>query len=344
MAEFTYASSGVDIDNADATKREMARSLATSDPRVLNTIGAFATLFDGHFPQYQHPVLVIKSEEPGSKQKLAFAHGRYESVCYDLVNHLINDIIVMGAHPLSMQDVIVCGKLEKEVITRVVDGMATACRQQECTLTGGETSEQPGVVPAGTYILTASVVGIAEKSQIIDGSRISAGDKVLAVASNGLHTNGYTLVRALLDAQPDLARADVEGESFLDAILRPHRCYYRAVRKLYAGSALRGMAHITGGGVRDNLSRVLPADLDAHVDLGAFEIPPVFHTLYERGQLDPADMMRTFNMGVGLALVVADGVQDEVIAHLAQHECRAYPIGEIISGSKQVQFSGQLAL
>ena len=161
MAEFSYASAGVDIDNADQTKREMARSLETNDARVLNKIGAFATLFDGHFPEYQHPVLVLKSEEPGSKQKLAFAHGHYESVCYDLVNHLINDIIVMGAHPLSMQDVIVCGKLEKDVITRVVDAMAAACRAQECTLTGGETSEQPGVVPAGTYVLTASVVGVA---------------------------------------------------------------------------------------------------------------------------------------------------------------------------------------
>ncbi len=344
MAEFTYASAGVDIDNADATKREMARSLQTSDARVLNSIGAFATLFDGHFPQYQHPVLVLKSEEPGSKQKLAFAHGRYESVCYDLVNHLINDIIVMGAHPLSMQDVIVCGKLEKDVITRVVDGMASACREQECTLTGGETSEQPGVVPEGTYILTASVVGVAEKDQIVDGTTIAAGDSVVAVASNGLHTNGYTLVRALLDAQSDLADADVDGESFLDAILRPHKCYYRAIRDLYASDAMRGMAHITGGGVRDNLSRVLPNHLDAQVDLGAIDILPVFKTLYKRGQLDPADMMRTFNMGVGLALVVADEHRDSVINHLKQHDCHAYPIGTIVEGSKQVQFSGSLAL
>ena len=344
MAEFTYASAGVDIDNADATKREMARSLQTSDARVLNSIGAFATLFDGHFPQYQHPVLVLKSEEPGSKQKLAFAHGRYESVCYDLVNHLINDIIVMGAHPLSMQDVIVCGKLEKDVITRVVDGMASACREQECTLTGGETSEQPGVVPEGTYILTASVVGVAEKDQIVDGTTIAAGDSVVAVASNGLHTNGYTLVRALLDAQSDLADADVDGESFLDAILRPHKCYYRAMRDLYASDAMRGMAHITGGGVRDNLSRVLPDHLDAQVDLGAIDILPVFKTLYKRGQLDPVDMMRTFNMGVGLALVVADEHRDSVINHLKQHDCHAYPIGTIIEGSKQVQFSGSLAL
>ena len=344
MAEFTYASAGVDIDNADATKREMARSLQTNDARVLNSIGAFATLFDGHFPQYQHPVLVLKSEEPGSKQKLAFAHGRYESVCYDLVNHLINDIIVMGAHPLSMQDVIVCGKLEKDVITRVVDGMASACREQECTLTGGETSEQPGVVPEGTYILTASLVGIAEKSQIVDGKKIAAGDSVIAVASNGLHTNGYTLVRALLDAQPDLADVDVTGESFLDAVLRPHKCYYHAVRDLYTNDALHGMAHITGGGVRDNLSRVLPDHLDAQIDLSAIKLLPVFETLYERGQLDPADMVRTFNMGVGLAMVVADDHRDSIINHLNRHDCHAYPIGTIVKGGKQVQFSGDLIL
>ena len=344
MAKFTYASTGVDIDNADATKREMARSLQTNDARVLNSIGAFATLFDGHFPQYEHPVLVLKSEEPGSKQKLAFAYGRYESVCYDLVNHLINDIIVMGAHPLSMQDVIVCGKLEKDVITRVVDGMASACREQECTLTGGETSEQPGVVPEGTYILTASVVGVAEKSQVIDGKKTAAGDSVIALASNGLHTNGYTLVRALLDAQSDLADADVAGESFLDAILRPHKCYYRAIRDLYTSDALRGIAHITGGGVRDNLSRVLPEHLDAQIDLSAIKVLPVFKTLYERGQLDPADMVRTFNMGVGLAMVVADEHRDSVINRLNQHDCHAYPIGTIVKGNKQVQFSGSLAL
>ncbi len=344
MAEFTYASAGVDIDNADETKRAMARSLETNDARVLNKIGAFATLFDGHFPEYQHPVLVLKSEEPGSKQKLAFAHGHYESVCCDLVNHLINDIIVMGAHPLSMQDVIVCGKMEKEVITRVVGGMAAACRAQDCSLTGGETSEQPGVVPAGTYILTASIVGVGEKSQIIDGTKIRAGDQVLAVASNGLHTNGYTLVRALLEAQPDLAELDVEGERFLDVILRPHLCYYRAVRDLYTGAFLHGMAHITGGGVRDNLSRVLPADLDAHIDLGAFEIPAVFRALHQRGQLDPADMLRTFNMGVGLALVVDAASAEQTIQHLAAHNCHAYPIGEISAGEKKVHYSGKLKL
>ena len=188
------------------------------------------------------------------------------------------------------------------------------------------------------------MVGLAEKSQIVDGEKIAAGDSVIALASNGLHTNGYTLVRALLDAQSDLADADIAGESFLDAILRPHKCYYRAVRDLYTSDAMRGMAHITGGGVRDNLSRVLPDHLDAQIDLNSIEVLPVFKMLYERGQLDPADMVRTFNMGVGLAMVVADGHRDSVINYLNQHDCHAYPIGTIVEGGKQVQFSGNLAL
>jgi phosphoribosylformylglycinamidine cyclo-ligase len=222
--------------------------------------------------------------------------------------------------------------------------MAAACRAQDCSLTGGETSEQPGVVPAGTYVLTASVVGVAEKSQIIDGATIRAGDKVLAVASNGLHTNGYTLVRALLDAQSDLAETDVDGETFLDAVLRPHLCYYRAVRDLFTADSLHGMAHITGGGVRDNLGRVLPANLDAQVDPSAFETPAIYRTLHPRGHLDPADMVRTFNMGVGLTLVVAADSVEQTIQHLSAHECRAYTIGEVTTGEKKVHYSGELAL
>ena len=199
----SYASAGVDIDQTDAAKRAMATSMETADPRVLNRIGAFATLLDARFPGYAHPVLVHKSEEPGSKQKLAFAHGRHRGVCYDMVNHLIDDIIVMGAEPISIQDVIVCGAMDGAIVNDLVEALADACRQQGCTLTGGETSVQPGVVPDGLYVLTASVIGVVDKDNIIDGQAIEAGDQVVALASNGLHTNGYTLVRALLDRQPE---------------------------------------------------------------------------------------------------------------------------------------------
>jgi len=337
---FTYKQAGVDIATADATKREMAKSLETADARVLNRLGAFATLFDARFPGYQHPVLVLKSEEPGSKQKLALQHGRVESICQDLVNHLINDIIVMGAAPLSVQDVIVCGKLEKEVVGRLVAGMAQACRDQDCTLTGGETSEQPGVVPAGTYILTASVVGVVEKDLIVDGARIREGDRVLALASNGLHTNGYSLVRALMEKKPEILAQQVEGESFLDAILKPHRCYFQALRGLFAHPGLHGMAHITGGGIGGNLNRVLPQGLGARIELEHLEVLPLFRLIREVGQVPDEDLLRTFNLGAGMTLVVAPEAAGEICRHLEAQGCRAYPIGTIVKGEQQVEYVG----
>jgi phosphoribosylformylglycinamidine cyclo-ligase len=338
----SYKKAGVDIDAADAAKRAMARSLETSDRRVLNRIGAFATLYDASFPGYEHPVLVLKSEEPGSKQKLAFEHGRISSICYDLVNHLVNDIVVMGATPLSVQDVVVCGKLEPEVIRQVVDSIARACREQGCTLTGGETSEQPGVVGAGTYILTASIVGVVEKSKVIDGSKIARGECVLAVASNGLHTNGYSLVRALMVRRPEIAQMQVESEPFLDAILRPHKCYYGSLRGLFDLPGLHGMAHITGGGIQGNLNRVLPEGLNASVDLDAIRVPPVFKLIRQMGDVDDADMLRTFNLGVGMALVLEPADVADAQSHLARHGCDSYVMGEIADGKGEVAFQGRL--
>ena len=338
----SYASTGVDIDQTDDAKRKMARSMETTDPRVLNQIGAFATLLDARFPGYAHPVLVHKSEEPGSKQKLAFAHGRHRSVCYDMVNHLIDDIIVMGAAPISIQDVIVCGSMDGDLVNDLVDAMADACRQQDCVLTGGETSVQPGVIPDGLYVLTASILGVVDKERIIDGSAIQAGDQVLALASNGLHTNGYTLVRALIDQQPGLLDAEVAGESFLDAVLKPHTCYFQPLRDLFAEPDLHGMAHITGGGLQDNLNRILPAHLNARIDRTTLEIPAIFHSLRRAGDLDDQDMMRTFNMGAGMVLVVAPESANQILDHLANHNAQAYSLGEIVAGQKEVEFQGEL--
>ena len=339
----SYASTGVDIDQTDAAKREMAKSMETSDPRVLNRIGAFASLIDASFPGYDHPVLVHKSEEPGSKQKIAFAHGRHGSVCYDMVNHLIDDIVVMGAEPVSIQDVIVCGTMDGHIVNDLVTALADACRQQDCALTGGETSVQPGVVPDGLYVLTASVIGVVDRDKIIDGSQIQTGDQIIVLASNGLHTNGYTLVRALIDRQPDLIDHDVAGESLLDAVLKPHTCYFQPLRGLYAHPGLRGMAHITGGGLQDNLNRVLPPDCNARLDLAALEIPAIFRVLKAVGDLDDEDMMRTFNMGAGMALVVAPEAVDEIVAYLAAKDCRAYRMGEIVPGQQKVEFESALA-
>jgi len=336
--KFSYEKAGVNIDAADATKRAMAKSLETRDPRVLNRIGAFASLYDASFPEYEHPLLVLKSEEPGSKQNLALQHGRVESICYDLINHLINDVIVMGAKPLSVQDVIVCGKLEKEVVGRLVATMAEACRAQECTLTGGETSEQPGVLEAGLYVLTASAVGVVEKSRIIDGSKIKIDDRVIAVASNGLHTNGYSLVRALMARKPEIMDVKAGGEPFLDAILRPHTAYYQAVKGLFDLPGLHGMAHITGGGIQDNLNRILPADRDAAVDRSLIRVLPIFKVIRDAGGVDDADMLRTFNMGVGLTLVADDAAVEQIRKHLAKKGLDSYVIGEIVAGEKKVVY------
>lgn len=333
---FSYKKAGVDISTADAAKREMAKSLASSSPRVLNRLGAFASLYDGRFEGYEHPVLVLKMEEPGSKQKLAVQYGRASSVCFDLINHLIDDVIVMGAKPMAVQDVIICGKLEKPVVTEMVDAMARACREQECDLVGGETSEQPGVLESGLYVLAAAMVGVVDKPKIIDGSKIRKGDVVLGVASNGLHTNGYSLVRALLASDPKLAEMPVEGERFLDVILRPHTCYYKAFRDLFDNRGLHGMAHITGGGFEGNLNRILPAGVNALIDLAKVQVLPVFKTIRQVGKVDDADMLRTFNLGVGMTLVVAPEAVDGVIQHLAGQGHKSYPIGRIVEGDRTV--------
>ncbi len=345
--QLSYAAAGVDIAAADAAKAAMAASLETNDRRVLNRLGAFATLFDASFPEYRHPVLVLKTEEPGSKQKLALAHDRIESLCQDLVNHLINDIIVMGAQPLSIQDAIICGQLDGEIVKRLVAGLAAACRDQGCSLTGGETSEQPGVLDQGTYILVANAVGVVERDQIIDGSRITAGDQVIAIASNGLHTNGYSLVRALLARDPDLAQVRVGGEPFIDAILLPHRPYYAALRDLFSLPGLHGLAHITGGGIEGNLRRIIPATLQAEIDLARLQPPALFALIRERGGVDDADMLRTFNLGAGLLAVAAPGAVATISDHLNAQGYANQIIGTITpaaaEGSQRVVFHNQLA-
>ena len=343
MKKLSYKQSGVNRDTENETKGEMASALETNDVRVLNKIGAFASLYDGHFPEYKHPVLVLKTEEPGTKQLLALQHDRVETVCEDLVNHLVNDCIVMGARPLSIQDCIVCGKVEKPMVVRMVNAFAAAAKNNECTLTGGETSWQPGTIPEGTYILTASIVGVVEKERIIDGSKIREGDVVLALASSGVHTNGISLVRRIIEATPEIKNERIDGKSFIEAVLTPHRAYYRALKELFGKDGLVGLAHITGGGIKENLNRILPEDLNAKIDLTAIKILPIFGLLKKYGKLDDADMLRTFNMGVGITAVVRGAFVRAAITHLKKSGVEAYEIGVIAKGTKDVDFSGQLS-
>ncbi|MGO4539147.1 phosphoribosylformylglycinamidine cyclo-ligase [Paenibacillus sp. 2TAB19] len=348
--KFTYKDAGVNIDQADVAKTEMAdiMSLSQEDRRVINKPGAFASLFEADFKGIQHPILVLKAEEPGSKQQLAFKYGKVAGICFDLINHLVNDIVVMGAKPEAVLDTILCGKIEKDTVVELVKHLAQACREQDCTLIGGETSEQPGVLPEGQYMLNASVLGVVDRDKVIDGSRIQIGDSVLAITSNGVHTNGYSLIRKLIDDKPDVLDLTIEGSSFLDVIMEPHKCYYQPLKGLISRSVndveIHGMAHITGGGIAGNLNRILPGGTSARIDLSRIEVLPVFRTIQAEGQVPMEDMLRTFNMGVGLTLVADSASIPHIKAHIKSFDCHSYEIGEIVSGSEQVQFINQIKL
>lgn len=330
----------VDIDLANATKAGFGTLIDGKDRRLLNKVGAFSSLFQLDVKRYQEPVLVLKTEEPGTKQLLAFAHDRVESICHDMINHLINDCIVMGAEPLAVQDLIVCGRLDNRIASRIVEACAAACLAQGCVLTGGETTEQPDTLPAGTYILGSSIVGIVERARVVDGSRVKAGHAVIALASSGPHTNGYTLIRDLLARDPELAHKPVDNDTFLEAVLRPHRCYYQALKDLFPLELISGMAHITGGGIKENLNRILPSDLDARIDLGKIQSQQIFQVIREAGSISNETMLRTFNLGVGLAVVCAPEHQSLVLDHLQACGEEAYVIGEIIGGKGDVECVG----
>lgn len=333
----------VNIDLANETKKEMQDAVNSDDKRILNKLGAFASLFDISIGNYKDPVLVLKTEEPGSKQLLASQYDRIEGVCHDMINHLVNDCIVMGATPLTVQDAIICGKIDKDVVTRIVKAVSQACKNNGCILTGGETSEQPGVLKEDTYILTSSIVGVVERSNIVDGSKIEKDDVVIALESSGIHTNGYTLVRTIMKENPAIMDEMVDGKTFLDAILTPHRCYYNALKDLFPKNVIKGMAHITGGGIKENLNRILPKQVDAEIDLNSYDVLPVFSVLKKFGNVDDAEMLRTFNLGVGMAVVTSKEHADEVMEHLKAQDVKCNIIGTIVEGTGIVRCTGNLS-
>lgn len=337
----TYGKAGVDISYTDSIKREMAVYLSSQNPRVLNELGPFASLYDIWFDEIENPVLVLKSEEPGSKQKLAIKYGYTESICHDMVNHLVNDIIVMGAKPLAVLDTIICGNAEKDTIKSFIKGISEACRENECDLVGGETSVQPGVVEKGVYVLTASIAGIVDKEKIIDGSKIQTGDKILALTSNGLHTNGYSLVRHLMDVMPQIQNEKIGNESFLEAIMKPHTPYYKAIKGLFGNNSVHGMAHITGGGVEGNLSRIMPNGLSARINLSSIIIPHIFKYIKSNGNIADSEMLKTFNCGVGL-IVVMEPEAESAISKAISRFYNCYTIGEVVTGEPSVVFINYL--
>lgn len=359
----SYKEAGVNIDAADELKRQIRTAVSShklDHCAPLNRVGAFASLVELDLAGYKKPIFILKSEEPGSKQILSIDNGRAGWIAADLINHLVNDIIVTGATPCAVLDTIICGKLEGETVFRLVDGMSKACRDNGCVLVGGETSEQPGVLPEGRYILQASILGVADRDKIIDGAAIQNGDVLIALASNGLHTNGYSLVRKLMEAKPEILGEHVGGRSFMESILLPHTPYAAAVKALLGKhpGAVSGMAHITGGGMRDNLVRILNgAGLRAAIDLQTVRVPPVFGVIKRYAGTDDADMLRTFNNGVGMILAVRAESADAVIRGLREFALNgndvwpglcacgddyAYKIGSIVPGERGVEFLGSL--
>lgn len=350
MSKINYESSGVSIETANDVKnqfKDIVSSQTLTHCKPINRVGAFASLVELELGSYESPVFVLKSEEPGSKQLLAIENNRIEWIARDLINHLINDIIVMGADPCAVLDTIICGKFESERVLKLVDEISKACAENNCILVGGETSEQPGVLPIGRYILQASVMGIVDKSKIIDGSSIKEGDIIIALASNGLHTNGYSLVRKLMEQKPGILNEKICGQSFMDSILVPHTSYARGVKAVLEKNPgdIHGMAHITGGGIHDNLARIFHGDdLQADIDLSAIKIPQVFNIIKDYAHTTDDEMLSTFNMGVGLIMVVNKESADAVIAALQDVGTETYIIGQVSQsgGSSKVVFHNKL--
>jgi phosphoribosylformylglycinamidine cyclo-ligase len=302
----SYRDAGVDIDAGDALV-EAIKPFArrTLRPEVLAGIGGFGALFELS-RTYREPVLVSGTDGVGTKLKLAFALGRHDTVGIDLVAMSVNDILVQGAEPLFFLDYFACGKLDVAVATDVVKGIARGCELAGCALIGGETAEMPGMYPAGEYDLAGFAVGVVEKAAIIDGCSIAAGDAVLGLASSGAHSNGYSLVRRIIDrARPDLG-GDFHGRPLGDVLLEPTRIYVKPLLALMRSLTVKGLAHITGGGLVENVPRVLPAGLRATLRKAAWKRPPIFDWLQAQGNVTDAEMHRVFNCGIGMVVIVAE--------------------------------------
>jgi phosphoribosylformylglycinamidine cyclo-ligase len=338
-----YEDAGVNIDAANeavARIRQLART--TFNPRVLSDIGSFGGMFDGSFAGIREPVLVASCDGVGTKLKVAIAANVHNTIGYDLVAHSINDILVQGARPLFFLDYIATGKLDPEVVAQIVEGLTLGCREGGCALLGGETAEMPGLYSSGEYDIAGFIVGVVERSKIIDGSRIAPGDVVLALPSAGLHTNGYSLARKLLfevSGHSVDTYIDELGCTIGEELLKPHRNYLPALERLIDhDGVIKGLAHITGGGLVDNIPRILPEAVDVVIRGGSWPVPPIFDLLENIGDVPPDDMLRTFNLGIGMVVIIAKENMELVTNDFISAEEQYFVIGEVQEGSRKVRF------
>ncbi len=329
-----YKEAGVDIEAANRLV-ESIKPLAASTHRrgVLAPLGGFAGLFALDTEKYHQPILVSSTDGVGTKIKVAIMANRHQSIGIDLVAMCVNDILVCGAEPLFFLDYLACGRLEQETALAIIEGIVQGCKAAGCALLGGETAEMPGMYQPGDYDLAGFVVGVVERDKIIDGSEISVGDRILGLASSGLHSNGFSLVRKLFFEELGLGPQDFVPEinaSVAEELLRPTRIYAEPILHLLKGYNVRGIAHITGGGFYDNLSRILPQSTKAVIHKDSWEVPAIFRFIQEKGRVPQEEMYRTFNCGIGMVIVLPPEEIDDALLQLKALGEKAYVIGEVV--------------
>ena len=346
-----YADAGVNIPVADEAKRRIAAMAKKTFQRgVLAPIGGFGALFQLDRKRWRDPVLVASADGVGTKLKIAFATGVHSTVGADILNHCVNDILTQGAEPLFFLDYLAMGKLDSRVVEQVIEGMSRAAKKAHCSLIGGETAEMPDFYPPGEYDLAGFIVGAVERGRQLDRRRVRAGDLLIALPSSGLHTNGYSLARKLAfgvaKLGPDTYVAEI-GNKIGAELLKPHRPYWPLLKTILARGWVTSMAHITGGGITGNLPRALPKNVQAVVELGSFPVLPIFQYLAKLGKIDRDDLLQTFNLGVGMILVVPAKFVSRVESELKRRREKFYLIGRIESaarGRSRVVYSGELGL
>lgn len=338
-----YAEAGVSLDRSDKVKNNIAAAVkSTFGPRVLGGFGGFGGCFDARNLGV-NPVLVSSCDGVGTKLKLAFQSGIHTTVGQDIVNHCVDDILVQGAKPLFFLDYIATGKLQDGVVEGIVDGLAKACRENGASLIGGETAEMPGFYPDGEYDLAGYIVGVVERENMLDGSKIQPGDVILGLSSAGLHTNGYSLARKVFFDKAGLdieARLDGLNVTLREALMAPHRSYLKAVHPLVEEKAINGLVHLTGGGFQGNIPRVLPETCDAVIDRDSWEVPALFRHIMEMGEIDRAEMDRAFNMGIGMLVFVSAERADELALRLAEAGETVQRVGRVEKGTRSVRLLG----
>lgn len=340
-----YKNAGVDIAAGnEAVERMKIHVKRTFRPEVMTDLGGFGALFGLNKDKYEEPVLVSGTDGVGTKLKIAFAMDKHDTIGIDAVAMCVNDIVVQGAEPLFFLDYLACDKVVPEKIEAIVAGIAEGCSQSGCALIGGETAEMPGMYGEGEYDIAGFTVGVVDKSKIVNGSRIAPGDTVIGLASSGVHSNGFSLVRKLLLEEAGYALTDklpeLDGRALGDVLLTPTKLYVKPVLSLLEQVDVKGMAHITGGGFIENIPRVLPEGVNVEIAYGSWPILPIFGLLQKRGDVSPRDMFTTFNMGIGLVIVVAKDQADAAVSALREAGETPYVIGKVTEGQRVVTFAG----